>query len=73
MSDNEAVMGGKLITEQDMICNDCIWRGELADMPPSKCREYPALKPLKIISCTEGAVCKFKLTEEAFANETRDE
>lgn len=66
-------IGGRLITEQDMICRDCVWRGELADLPPSKCREYPGTKPLKIVANVEGATCDVKLTEEAFAGEIADE
>lgn len=66
--DKSEMMGGKLVTEQDMICNDCIWRAELGeDMPPSKCRQYPSGKPLSIIAGVPNANCEEKVTEEEFS------
>lgn len=73
MEKNE-MMGGKLVTEQDMICFDCIWRAEYdGKMPPTKCLEYPNGKPLTIVANVPGVECKAKVTEEAFRNEIADE
>jgi len=65
--DKNEILGSRLITEQDMICIDCVWRAELCDnMPPSKCRLYPTGKPLHIISRVPMADCSEKVTEDEF-------
>jgi len=61
--DKDEVLGSRLITEQDMICKDCIWNGEQEDMVPSMCMKYN-LKPLNILSRVTNVECDYLTTQE---------
>lgn len=45
------------LTEKDLICEDCLWRGEQEGLVVSKCLVYKDLKPLHVLSKGKQAKC----------------
>lgn len=53
-NDNATIFGA--VTEQDMVCYNCIFRGELQKYPSSKCLIYN-IKPFNILGGNKTTKC----------------
>lgn len=67
-SEDKSLVQGKEISEADMQCNACVWRGFQEGLPPTRCLIYrESNKPTPVIIRTNGYVCP------AYRQEGRDD
>lgn len=64
MFDKDEKLGGRLITEDDMICVNCVFKGFPEGMPPTKCMIYPNGKPMDVIGRAKNVTCPAYKSEE---------
>ena len=67
-SQDTSPVQAKEITEADMQCDGCVWRGFQEGLPPTRCLIYRDVnKPTPVIIRTTGYVCP------AYRQEGRDD